>query len=155
MRRHGLREQLGVLCHLSSGTVRCEISHSGLLLAPAEKHHGATEDARLKNVLTDNCANLASKQVHRILHMLHIPPCSHLPKDALVLLFSFFFFLVLRTKAEVGLAPEEASQSQRPWDEPSAIARHYIMMVSHSLGLRDCKNTDILRPRLYATAQPR
>lgn len=82
---------VGSLCHLSSGTVCCEISHSGLLLAPTEKHHGATEDARLKNVLTDNCANLASKQVHRILHMLHIPPCSHLPKDALVLFFFFLF----------------------------------------------------------------
>lgn len=96
------------------------------------KHHGATEDARLKNVLTDNCANLESKQVHRILHMLHISPCSFLPEDAL------FFFL--HTKAEAAWhLRKPANHSQSPWDELTAIARHYIMMVSHSLGLRDSK----------------
>lgn len=120
------------------------------------KHHGATEDARLKNVLADNCANLESKQVHRILRMLHISPCSHLPEDALCFFSLPFFFCSSHKGWGGGVAPEDASQLQSPWDELTTIARHYIIMVSHSLGLRvgnTCPNTPW--PYLCMTAQQR
>lgn len=69
--------------------------------------------------------------------MVHISPCSFFPEDMLGCFFSLSF---LYTHTRSGnLAPEEASQSQSPWDEPAVIARHYIMMVSHSLGFRDSR----------------
>lgn len=106
---------------------------AGMVWKTLQSHSGC-----LKNVLADNCANLGSKQVYKkTAHGAHLALFLFPRRHAWVF---FFPFLSLHTHAQAGnLAPEEASQSQSPWDEPAVIARHYIMMVSHSLGFRDSR----------------
>lgn len=105
---------------------------AGMVWKTLQSHSGC-----LKNVLADNCANLGSKQVYKkTAHGAHLALFLSPRRHARVFFFSFPFFTHTRWG---NLAPEEASQSQSPWDEPAVIARHYIMMVSHSLGFRDSR----------------